>query len=289
MNKIIQIVIVFIYIVTVPSFAQTVGTKEQAMAQQNNYWTMDYARSMLACANPSYGVKNVTMFNELIAQKDKGDPNALYIYAYLLRYYNNINHRVNLSYEQSQNVAFNIFWDLSEEDHPQSCNEIIQEDNQSILENKKISPETLLKKQLHCIDITLKNNLTDYSTYADILLFGLDKDEVANLLLPDSKKSPNEAKAIQLYENCAKVTGNRYCLARVTEAYYYGIGVAADKLKVTAWAKLAADRSVANDPFKTIQYAHELNNKLQLDRAITQSTAYKNYYTELKKLPMSIE
>lgn len=32
-----------------------------------------------------------------------------------------------------------------------------------------------------------------------------------------------------------------------------------------------------------------INNKLQLDRAITQSTAYKNYYNELKKLPMSIE
>ncbi len=66
--------------------------EEKIMTQQNNtYWSMEYAQKMLnESAHISYGIMDTEKFNQIVVQKNKGDPNALYVYGFLLYGYYNI-------------------------------------------------------------------------------------------------------------------------------------------------------------------------------------------------------
>lgn len=115
------------------SYAQQInnnGQRDNMVQSNNQYWTIQYAIKLAKeSAHISYGIKDMAKFNQMIAQKDKGDPNALFAYAYLLRFYYGVSDHVKLSHEQGRDEAFKIWWILSEKNHPQACDELIKISN----------------------------------------------------------------------------------------------------------------------------------------------------------------
>ncbi|OCG01494.1 sel1 repeat family protein [Gilliamella sp. wkB112] len=292
MKSYISFLLCLITSITVNSYAQPLATKVQEkklLATNNSYWTIDYALQLAKeLGNLSYGITDIEKFNQIIVQKNKGDPNALYIYAYVLRYYNNANENIGLTVEQGRIESNNIFWELAENKHPQACNEILNTNEQELMTQRHITRQQLLDKQLLCIEIALKNHLQDYDIYADILTFELKHDEADQLLLVDSlniNKPQLIEKAVNLYKLCAAKKGDDICMARVTEAYYEGIGVKKDKIKAAAWAKLTTERSNINSNFKTIRNAYLVYAQLNQDKSIQNSEEFQKLYTELQKIP----
>lgn len=292
MKRYISFLLCLIISITVNSYAQPLATKVQEKklsATTNSYWTIEYALQLAKeLGNLSYGITDIEKFNQIIVQKNKGDPNALYIYAYVLRYYNNANENIGLSVEQGRIESNNIFWELAENKHPQACNEILNTNEQELITQRHITKEQLLDKQLHCIEIALKNNLSQYDSYADILTFELKHNEVDQLLLVDSpniNKHQLIEKAVNLYKLCATKKGDDICMARVTEAYYEGIGVKKDNIKAAAWAKLTTERGNINSNFKTIRNAYLVYAQLNQDKSIQNSEEFQKLYTELQKIP----
>lgn len=292
MKRYISFLLCFITSITVNSYAQPLVTKVQdkkMSATNNGYWTIEYALQLAKeLGNLSYGITDIEKFNQIIAKKNKGDPNALYIYAYVLKYYNNANENIGFTVEQGRIESNNIFWELSGKKHPQACNEILNINEQELITYQHITREQLLDKQLYCIKIALKNNLSQYDRYADILTFELNHDEVDQLLLIDSPNINDHQlieKAVNLYKLCAAKKGDDICMARVTEAYFEGIGVKKDKIKAAAWAKLTTERSNINSNFKTIRNAYLVYALLNQDKSIQKSEEFQKLYTDLKKIP----
>ncbi|MCL1029419.1 hypothetical protein [Serratia silvae] len=255
----------------------------------NEYWTIDYALGLLdKMANRSYGLEDPDLFELLVVQKDKGDPNALYAYAYLLESYNTVNERVGLTVEQASDKVFEIYWKLSDKDHPQACDRILNYNNDTLLAKTKLMEAELFIKQQHCIQVALKNHLNHYDMYADILMFGFDKDDSFDLLLQDvnNKSHPHlTQQAIDLYKQCAtsKTQGYQYCTARMAEAYEQGIGVERNSDKAAAWSKILTE-IMSNGSFKPFKYVYEINNRFSQDLIIQQSEQFQKLYQELQKI-----
>lgn len=282
--------LLIVYIATVPTtyaeYQQIV--KEIPMNQANTkYWTIAYAMKLVKeSANISYGIEKPDAIADLVAQKNKGDPNALFAYAYLLQYYNTAYESFHLSYDEAHKEAFDIFWKLSEQGHPQSCDEILNYRFIDIKTYKKITDQQLINKQLNCTEVAIKNNLENYNRYADILLFEENADNAYSFLITESKNQKNldaMQQAANLYEKCAKETGITYCIARTAEFYYDGIGVEQDNIKAAAWVKLVTDRA-NKGVFKTIDYAYKINDKLSHNEQIQQSEEFQKLYLELQKI-----
>lgn len=292
MKRYIYFFLCLITSITVNSYAQPLSTKvkEKKMSATNNsYWTIDYALKLAKeLGNLSYGITDLEKFNQIIAQKNKGDPNALYAYAYVLRYYNTANEDVGLTVEQGRIESNSIFWELSEKKHPQACNEILNTNEQELMTQRHITRQQLLDKQLQCIEIALKNHLQDYDIYANILSFELKHNDVDQLLLVDSpniNKPQLIEKVVNLYKGCAEKKGDDICMARVTEAYYEGIGVKKDKIKAAAWAKLTTERGNINSNYKTVRNAYRIDDQFSQDDSIQKSEEFQKLYGELQKIP----
>lgn len=269
--------------------AQMAKSKEQQMINsQQGYWTIDYALSLPdQIANLSYGIKNLNLFEKLVAQKNKGDPNALYAYAELLEMYNTINEQVGLTPEQASDEAFSIYWKLSELGHPQACKKVVNYGMHYVLTKIEMSKQELLNKQFHCINTAIKYHLYDYGLYADILIFEFEQDQALRLLLQDARK-PQDIKqlerAIIFYKNYAtsQTSNYAYGVARLAEAYEQGIGVGKDYIISAVWARIYTE-AVKNGSNKYHIYAYKLNDKYSWRPSIIDSDEFKKKYKEIKE------
>lgn len=260
------------------------------MNTSNNHWTIDYALALVHnAANPSYGIEDHGAIKRLIAQKNTGDPNALYAYAYLLRGYNGANEEFNLSLEQTESTFFNIFWELSEQDHPQACDEMVKCDNSYIFECKYITKEDLFAKKQQCAKVALEHNLSNHMYYADTFLFGLNDEYASDLILKDSPYLDDDhkelvAQAIPLYEKQAQTMGLEYCFGRMVEAYYHGIGVEQNTTTAAAWAKLIKERVTYQSAYKNVNWVKAIYPVFEYP-SIQKNEEFKTLYAQLQKLP----
>lgn len=260
------------------------------MQTENNYWSMDRCLDLISRATTSsYSIQNHQLINQLVVQKNRGDPNALYGYAHLLRDYNGVSELFNLSYEEIEATFFKIFWDLSEQDHPHACNDMVKFDNSYIFARIHISKEDLLIKKQHCAKIAVENNFSFYMHYANVFLFGLNDEHASDLMLKDSPYLDEEhkelvAQSIALYEKAAREMGYANCFARIVEAYHQGIGVEQNTTTAAAWAKLIKERVTYQSVYKNVNWVKAIYPVFEYP-SIQESEEFKTLYAQLQKLP----
>lgn len=253
-------------------------------------WSIDYTLQLLReCAHISYGITDEAKYRQIVEQKDKGDPNAEYAYAYLLAYYDIGRHSPTHN-PNGKVEGYQLMWDLAQAGHPQAC-EYLGRMGISFLEKYfPMDEQTLFQTQFRYLKIALHAGLKPYLFYANTLAFQLRKDEAGKLLLTDSPMLDNKAvmqEAVQNYLACAQEEGRSYCLGRMVEAYYHGIGVEKDLSAAAAWAKLVAER-FPRISRPSVKFAQDVNNELSANWGIYKSPETEALYEQLtQKIPQS--
>jgi hypothetical protein len=286
----------------VPAYSQTnhdVTQRNNAMTEeqvtQSAYWSMDYAQQQMKdSVTIPYGITNDDIYQQILAQKDRGDPNATYVYALLLLRYS-IGDRTKTYNPNADAEGFQLMWELAQNDHPYACEYIGTIGLSSlkkfiaISEQEPVQDEALLQEQIRCLKIALQNGLKPYEYYADVLLFQLRKDEASDLSLTKSTELGNKElvqAAVQNYAQCAFDNGNRDCIGRMAEAYYHGIGVEKNLNAATAWARLIADRIHYDSGYPSVRFAKELAQEMSGNWEIYKAKETEALYEELKnKIP----
>jgi len=254
-------------------------------------WSMEYAQQLLEkCAHIPHGVLNDDIYREIVTQKDRGDPNATYAYATLLLDYS-IGNRTNTYNPNGRQEGFQLMWELAQKNHPYACEYIAATDISDLNKYIEIDGQPLLEALLRCSKIAAEHGLNNHPLYANILLFQLRKDKAGRLLLTDSTELNNKElvqAAVQNYSQCAFDNGRSYCLGRMAEAYYHGIGVEKNLYAATAWARLIADRVHYYDGYPSVDFAKKFEQEMSGNWEIYKAKETEALYEELKnKIPSS--
>ena len=257
----------------------------------SSYWSMEHAQQLLQeCAHVSYGITNDAIYRQILAQKDAGDPNAAYVYAILLLDYA-IGTHSNTYNPNAEAEGYHLMWTLAQADHPYACEYIGAMGLTYLNQYIRLSKPELLQEQIRCLRVALRNGLKPYSSYANILLFQLNKDNSGRLLLTESTELTNEAlvrDAVHYYSLCALEEGRSYCLGRMVEAYYHGIGVQKDLSAAAAWARVVADRFSRVNVYASVVFARKINEELAVDRSIYYAQETEAMYQQLRQqIPQS--